>query len=235
MGSKPLDADYVSTKEAAEILGISKAVLHFWKSKGKIKGSRPGIGRKLQFKVSDLLELKEVKKILARPEAVARLAFEASVRACRAEQRVDALHTALGIETDELSLNEDDVISFYLEADDIAQGMPISIDTIKLLEWAKKFLAIHAEYLRLVSTVTGDLKPSVVFITASEKISIQAQQIPHAQYDPVFRTALQSLGFARRSLYRVAHPHSKTVRDTFSTTKTMKGVEDHLMPLLYLP
>lgn len=58
------EAEFVSTKEAAEMIGVARSTLHLWVKNGVLTAYRQGYGKGvLRFAVADVMRAKQGRRI----------------------------------------------------------------------------------------------------------------------------------------------------------------------------
>ena len=204
MGS---NQQYITTKEAAAMLGTSVAVVYWYVRKGMLKSHTKQYNtkskRKHQFVRADielLLAVKADRRGNTEPIAEAMLrATRAEAKCHELELRLNGLFDLMGSPYRVLDMSEDGIRTTYAMAANVrddAAGLTVE----NAVQLAYAVYHIGEEYLTAVERVAKDPEPWVVFLQAIQHAVLQLR----GNDDAAARAAHAYLCMAKRQLRDVS-------------------------------
>jgi hypothetical protein len=160
-GSAP---GYITAVQASAILHVALSTIYGLVRKGQLqRHSPPGLAKGRYFKEEDVLCLKEARDVRGRKRRIGieNVAMQAVVASKRVERKLEQLLCYLGISSESLRLEEEDIRGLRLKIKSILkQGV---IQAGMVIPWAGKMLAITEDYLELVELYEKESKPWVLY------------------------------------------------------------------------
>jgi excisionase family DNA binding protein len=208
MGSKAEDTLTIS--QAARLLGVSARSVRSLCKEGRIQPEHtPGKVRgSIRFRKADLLALVETNwKKLDFPK-VAKMSAQALAEIKTLRKRVDQLSALLGVDQEELSLEEDDLATLYATAQDTVAN-DISHSHQKVMWWARRMYSMTEEYLHLMEKAVEDPEPWRPFLTLVQTLCVNS---PREEFpgDKKLEAAYAYLNVARKHLRQVSYFYVRT-------------------------
>jgi predicted DNA-binding transcriptional regulator AlpA len=204
MGRQP-PSDYVDKVEAAKTLGVSVRTLDNMIHKNMIVPHSFAGSRKVVFLRSDVSALMQATGDggldLAQVKALALAALSTSRRN---EQRMVELYAHLGMELLPLARDTHSVRSLYEE---VKLGVePSSVHDADWLQfWTNTFFSMDEVYLELVTHLTGDVEPWLVFHDLANAILRELDSYGLTRPVRIFRAS-------RNHLRHVSYMHCRRVK-----------------------
>jgi hypothetical protein len=203
---RTVPGDVVDAEEAADMLGISPRTVRNYISSGMLRATRDIKTHKNMVSLDDLGSLASTLVSGMDFAAVARASVRALVSASRAEKRLEALESILGIEGVMLGTDEESVLSIYNQCRDIQAEYTEDYPATEVMEWSYLLAAVVEEYLEAVRLYTGDEEPWKVFMDAAEKLYSSAPK-ESFYYRKDLEVAYSYLATVRKQLRQVAYFH----------------------------
>lgn len=181
----------VSAKEAAAIIGVNYTDIHWHRTQGVIQGFHVPGKRAMQFKMSDVLRLKDrvarnKKKDRGRLRGhqVKRRLRELEVTVDQLTRELDRMKSYMGMDFVELPVDEEGVAELYQEAQAVVALKNVGLEEAR--KWLLTFSVISEKFFMLVTEQFNDPEPWRVFVEAAEVvdnvIGVDADLIKHSEY-----------------------------------------------------
>lgn len=212
MGSKSR-ALLLSLHEAAELVGYhprwtsrllkSADILPVNRRKSHSKTSNQLLFDKAEVEAFVRNRDDEASKDKALNRAV-ELAYKTGAKTAHIEQRVDLLEYMLGLRSQRLQTDEEELASRYLKAKKLTDWKSPSISLSEVLEWSRYLLALTEEYMFLMEETLGVKEPWKMLMNMCDRMAVavygQDAEIPSVaaaqEYLDIGRKNLRSVAYA---------------------------------------
>lgn len=204
MGSTPEDC--VTVEEAAKLLSVNLRTLRKMISDGTLlpvfQGRKIRGGTYLRrIEVVALVDLRSQNVDLA---SVASMAMRALAVSKSNERRLNHLDDLLMLRTKTLETTESEVISRYIEAQDLVDQELSQLPADEVRRWANFFYAMDESYLRMIAHYTTTEEPWEPYMSLAQKFSERAPRSLFGMNKDL-ETAYGYLEAGRRHLRTIAY------------------------------
>jgi hypothetical protein len=228
--------DLITAEEAAESLGVSTAMIHKMTTRGLLSPVDFGKRRLKYFRRAEVAAVASIRMTKLDLATTANMAVRALALAQSNDRRLDELSSILGLQGTSLSLEENEVVALFIKTQD-ALKEDCAPTASEIREWAKVFLRISEEYLRVVVLHTAAPEPWKPFMLLGEKL---AEEAPREKFskDDLLTASYGFLEVARRHLRHVAYFYIRNERGAPTANKKFPnvegGVDELMIGLLFL-
>lgn len=197
--------DLLTTQEAAKMLGVPIRALKTLIQKGVLE---PEVGdtKKRGFRLSDLSALAQALSKKMDLSSIGHMALKALAIATRADRKINQLYEAVGFRVLDLPLEEASAVALYQRTQEALFQMEFSPDEVT--EWARVFLAMSEEYLKLLELYTESEEPWKVFMDLGAHLS-EAAPVEKFTYRKDLEAAWGLLRVGRNHLRQVSYFYAR--------------------------
>jgi DNA-binding transcriptional MerR regulator len=165
--------ELISSKEAAEILGIGMRQLSKLASEGYIfPQQKKGDRRSNYYDPNEIAAFAQLRKEGVNLVKLAAQVQRTDIRSRRTERLQQHLFSVIGADVPLLKLDRESVIAMHLKVQD-ALELPVFTQN-EVLEWAKTFYSMGEEYFETVGSIIETDDPWKPYTDLAKKIALMA-------------------------------------------------------------
>lgn len=229
--------DLITSEEAAELLNVHVSMIHKMSTTGLLSPVMLRGNKRVQrfYRRSEIAAVASLQLMKLDLSTAANIAIRALAQAQTNERRLEEVRALLGLTGGTLSLREQEVVALHIKVQDDLNAGRASAEEVR--DWAKIFLSISEEYLKVVAHHTAAEEPWKAYMLLGDKLSEEA---PRGMFstDKMLEASYSLLEASRKHLRQVSYFYVRNNDGRSAASAQFPGVngdiDEVLIGLLFL-
>lgn len=233
MGS--MTDDLIDVREAAKLLEVTTRTIENMVKSGMLTPVfKQPPKEKVQrfFSLSEVAAVANLKSMKIDVATTANMAIRALTLAQSTQRQLEDITALLGFDSRSLPIDEVEIVALQIRIQEALERVDL-MTAVEVKEWAKIFLNVTEEYLRLVAQYVKDERPWKGFLLLAEKIG----QEEHKNGDQLLLAAHAFMETARKHLRQVAYFYARVQEGRHPAARIIPkatGIDEDLISLLFI-